>query len=276
MGMYKVARQCHAEVTAHARVAKHHRWVFSGAPFSSTRTSEIDDYAVRDCTQPSVRTWHGLAPVQDESFHVVKLIEHVKLESAPRVPEGPPKSKSVVLSATPAGNALRAVSLGVADTTCCERPPAAEDKLCDTRIEQMLVGGTCSRPRALQFQPLPKRVAPRDKPFALTKSPSCSCDEGGHQGRAPDLRGATKPVLGRSRRSTRGPPLSTQLRAARGLRAAPNRLRVRTMGGDSQRLCQTLLRFLVFLANIAAAAVGLPAVPRARAWRARQLAIRTE
>jgi len=88
------------------------RRVFPSAPFSSTRTGEIDDCVVRDCTQPSVRMRHGLAPVQHESFHVVKLIEHIKLESAPRVPEGLAKSKSVVLSATPAGNALRAVSLG--------------------------------------------------------------------------------------------------------------------------------------------------------------------
>jgi len=112
-----------------------YRWVFLSAPFSSTRTSEVDDYFVRSCTQPSVRTWHGLAPVQHESFRVVKLIEHVKLESAPRVPEGLPKSKSVVLSATPAGNALRGVSLRVAKATCFERPPASEHKLGDTRVE---------------------------------------------------------------------------------------------------------------------------------------------
>jgi len=93
----------------------------------------------------------------------VKLIEHVKLESAPRVPEGLPKSKPVVLSATPAGNALRAVSLGVAKATCFERPPAVEHKLGDTRIEQMLVCCDCSRSRALQFQPLPKRVGSRDR-----------------------------------------------------------------------------------------------------------------
>jgi hypothetical protein len=93
----------------------------------------------------------------------VELIEHVKLESAARVPEGLPKSKPIVLSSTPAGNALRAVSLGVAKATCLERPPAVEHKLCDTRVEQMLVSGTCSRRRALQFQPLPKRVGPRDR-----------------------------------------------------------------------------------------------------------------
>jgi hypothetical protein len=93
----------------------------------------------------------------------VKLIEHVKLESAPRVPEGLPKSKSVVLNATPAGNALRAVSLGVAKAACFERPPAVEHKLGDTRVKQMLVRCNCSRPRALQFQPLPKRVGSRDR-----------------------------------------------------------------------------------------------------------------
>jgi hypothetical protein len=93
----------------------------------------------------------------------VKLIEHVKLESAPRVPEGLPKSKSVVLSATPAGNALRAVSLRVAKAICFERPPASEHKLGDTRVEQMLACCNCSRSCALQFQPLPKRVGSRDR-----------------------------------------------------------------------------------------------------------------
>jgi hypothetical protein len=78
----------------------------------------------------------------------VELIEHVELESAPRVPEGLPKSKPIVLSSTPAGNALRAVSLGVAKATCFERPPAVEHKLCDTRVEQTLVCCNRSRLRA--------------------------------------------------------------------------------------------------------------------------------